>query len=459
MESDAHAAGGPAAKNDFSKGSVAGTIFRLALPMIGAQLINALYNIVDRIYIGRIEGIGRDALTGVGVTFPILMIVSAFTALCGQGGAPLCSIARGAGDKDRAERIMGNAFTLLVLSGVLVTAVGLIFKRPVLYLFGASDVTYPFANDYVTIYLCGSLFVMIGLGMNAFINAQGFAATGMLSVLIGAVLNILLDPLFIFAFSWGVRGAAVATVVSQAASAVWVLLFLTGRRTILRLRFRQMKLQWAIVRRILMLGLTGFFMKLTNSAVQVSCNATLQAFGGDLYVGVMTVINAIRDVFTLPASGITDGARPVLSYNYGAGQMQRVRAGIRFMSAAAMVYTFCAWLFAMFQPRLLCRIFTPDEAMVEASVRMLRVYFAGFFFQSFQFCGQSVFQSLGWAKHAITFSLLRKVVIVVPLTLLLPVVGLGTTGVFLAEPISNIVGGLACYITMLRTAYKQMGRE
>ena len=260
MENDAHAAGDPAAKNDFSKGSVAGTIFRLALPMIGAQLINALYNIVDRIYIGRIEGIGRDALTGVGVTFPILMIVSAFTALCGQGGAPLCSIARGAGDKDRAERIMGNAFTLLVLSGVLVTAIGLIFKRPVLYLFGASDVTYPFANDYVTIYLCGSLFVMIGLGMNAFINAQGFAATGMLSVLIGAVLNILLDPLFIFAFGWGVRGAAVATVVSQAASAVWVLLFLTGRRTILRLRFRQMKLQWAIVRRILMLGLTGFFM-------------------------------------------------------------------------------------------------------------------------------------------------------------------------------------------------------
>ena len=257
----------------------------------------------------------------------------------------------------------------------------------------------------------------------------------------------------------GVTGAAVATVISQAVSCIWVLRFLSGPKSILPLRRREARIYPYLLKDILSLGVVGFIMKFTNSLVQIACNKMLSIHGGDLYVGVMTVINAIRDVFTLPASGITDGARPVLSYNYGAGQMQRVRAGIRFMSAAAMVYTFCAWLFAMFQPRLLCRIFTPDEAMVEASVRMLRVYFAGFFFQSFQFCGQSVFQSLGWAKYAITFSLLRKVVIVVPLTMLLPVVGLGTTGVFLAEPISNIVGGLACYITMLCTAYKQMGRE
>ncbi|MCI5811031.1 MAG: MATE family efflux transporter [Clostridiales bacterium] len=456
MESDAHAAGGPAAKNDFSKGSVAGTIFRLALPMIGAQLINALYNIVDRIYIGRIEGIGRDALTGIGVTFPILMIVSAFTALCGQGGAPLCSIARGAGDKDRAERIMGNAFTLLVLSGVLVTAVGLIFKRPVLYLFGASDVTYPFANDYVTIYLCGSLFVMIGLGMNAFINAQGFAATGMLSVLIGAVLNILLDPLFIFAFGWGVRGAAVATVVSQAASAVWVLLFLTGRRTILRLRFRQMKLQWAIVRRILMLGLTGFFMKLTNSAVQVSCNATLQAFGGDLYVGVMTVVNSVREVLMMPVSGLSSGSEPFVSYNYGAGHYDRVRKGFRVMAAGCIIYSVCAWAAVEAVPALVIRIFNSEAELVQAGIPAVRIYFAAYWVLSLQMAGQSGFVALNRPKQAVFFSLLRKGIIVVPLVLLLPRLGLGTNGVFLAEPISDFIGSTACFTTFLLTVWPKL---
>ena len=307
--------------------------------------------------------------------------------------------------------------------------------------------------------LLGTPFTMLATGMNPFINAQGRPKIGMMTTVIGAVLNLALDPLFIYGFHMGVTGAAVATVISQAVSCIWVLRFLSGPKSILPLRRREARIYPYLLKDILSLGVVGFIMKFTNSLVQIACNKMLSIHGGDLYVGVMTVINAIRDVFTLPASGITDGARPVLSYNYGAGQMQRVRAGIRFMSAAAMVYTFCAWLFAMFQPRLLCRIFTPDEAMVEASVRMLRVYFAGFFFQSFQFCGQSVFQSLGWAKYAITFSLLRKVVIVVPLTLLLPVVGLGTTGVFLAEPISNIVGGLACYITMLCTAYKQMGRE
>ena len=448
MESDAHAAGGPAAKNDFSKGSVAGTIFRLALPMIGAQLINALYNIVDRIYIGRIEGIGRDALTGVGVTFPILMIVSAFTALCGQGGAPLCSIAR-----ESTGFILSY---VTVLSGVLVTAVGLIFKRPVLYLFGASDVTYPFANDYVTIYLCGSLFVMIGLGMNAFINAQGFAATGMLSVLIGAVLNILLDPLFIFAFGWGVRGAAVATVVSQAASAVWVLLFLTGRRTILRLRFRQMKLQWAIVRRILMLGLTGFFMKLTNSAVQVSCNATLQAFGGDLYVGVMTVVNSVREVLMMPVSGLSSGSEPFVSYNYGAGHYDRVRKGFRVMAAGCIIYSVCAWAAVEAVPALVIRIFNSEAELVQAGIPAVRIYFAAYWVLSLQMAGQSGFVALNRPKQAVFFSLLRKGIIVVPLVLLLPRLGLGTAGVFLAEPISDFIGSTACFTTFLLTVWPKL---
>ena len=257
----------------------------------------------------------------------------------------------------------------------------------------------------------------------------------------------------------GVTGAAVATVISQAVSCIWVLRFLSGPKAILPLQIRRVHVCTDLLKDILSLGVVGFIMKFTNSLVQVACNKMLSIYGGDLYVGVMTVINSIREVFTLPVSGVTEGARPVLSYNYGARQMKRVRDGIWFMSAVGMLYTFCAWLFSMFQPRILCELFTPDGALVEASVKMLRVYFAGFFFQSFQFCGQSVFQSLGWAKHAITFSLLRKVVIVVPLTLLLPMMGFGTMGVFLAEPVSNIVGGLACYITMLCTVYRKLGQE
>ena len=238
-----------------------------------------------------------------------------------------------------------------------------------------------------------------------------------------------------------------------------MLRFLSGPKAILPLQIRQVHVCTDLLKDILSLGVVGFIMKFTNSLVQVACNKMLSIYGGDLYVGVMTVINSIREVFTLPVSGVTEGARPVLSYNYGARQMKRVRDGIWFMSAVGMLYTFCAWLFSMFQPRILCELFTPDGALVEASVKMLRVYFAGFFFQSFQFCGQSVFQSLGWAKHAITFSLLRKVVIVVPLTLLLPMMGFGTMGVFLAEPVSNIVGGLACYIAMLCTVYRKLGQE
>ena len=420
-----------------------------AIPLSLAEIVQLLYNIVDRIFLGHLPDGNTLALTGVGLIFPVVSIVAAFTSLYSSGGAPIFAMARGRKDEERALQIQGTVFALLLGSSLALTALCYLLKRPLLFLFGASEDSFVFADAYLKIYLLGTPFTMLATGMNPFINAQGRPKIGMMTTVIGAVLNLALDPLFIYGFNMGVTGAAVATVISQAVSCIWVLLFLSGPKSILPLRRREARIYPYLLKDILSLGVVGFIMKFTNSLVQIACNKMLSIHGGDLYVGVMTVINAIRDVFTLPASG----------NNYGAGQMQRVRAGIRFMSAAAMVYTFCAWLFAMFQPRLLCRIFTPDEAMVEASVRMLRVYFAGFFFQSFQFCGQSVFQSLGWAKYAITFSLLRKVVIVVPLTLLLPVVGLGTTGVFLAEPISNIVGGLACYITMLCTAYKQMGRE
>lgn len=444
---------------DFSQGSVGSRIMAQAIPLSLAEIVQLLYNIVDRIFLGHLPDGNTLALTGVGLIFPVVSIVSAFTSLYSSGGAPIFAMARGRKDEERALQIQGTVFSLLLGSSLALMALCYLLKRPLLFLFGASEDSFVYADAYLKIYLLGTPFTMLATGLNPFINAQGRPKVGMMTTVLGAVMNLALDPLFIYVFHMGVTGAAVATVISQAVSCIWVLRFLSGPKSILPLRRREARVYPFLLKDILSLGVVGFIMKFTNSLVQVACNKMLSIHGGDLYVGVMTVINSIREVFTLPVYGITDGSRPVLSYNYGAKKLSRVREGIRFMSAAAMIYTFAAWVFSMLQPRLLCQIFTQDEAMVEASVRMLRVYFAGFFFQSFQFCGQSVFQSLGWAKYAITFSLLRKVVIVVPLTLILPSVGFGTTGVFLAEPVSNIVGGLACYITMLCTAYKQMGKE
>ena len=299
-------------EHDFSVGSIPRNIISLALPMTAAQLINVLYSVVDRIYLGRLPG--HLALTGLGLTLPIISIVMGFANLCGTGGAPLCSIYRGKGEEEEAERIMGNAFTLLLIFGAAVTGVFLLFRHPLLYLFGASDATYPYAEAYMTIYLLGTVFVMIGLGMNPFITSQGFGRTGMMTVGLGAVVNIVLDPVFIFALDMGVRGAALATVIAQGCSAVWVLKFLTGRKAILRLRLRNLALGAGRVKSIVALGLSGFFMNLTNSLVQVVCNATLQAYGGDLYVGVMTIINSLREVFFMPVQGLTNGAQPVTGY-------------------------------------------------------------------------------------------------------------------------------------------------
>ena len=282
-------------QNDFTQGSISSNIMRLAFPMMAAQLINVLYSVVDRVYIGHLPDASTLALTGLGLTFPIIMIITAFANLFGMGGAPLCSIARGKGDDRRAERIMGNSFAMLLITGVLLMIVCLIFKRPILYAFGASDQTFPYADDYVEIYLCGSLFVMIGLGMNSFINSQGFAKIGMMTVALGAVVNILLDPVFIFIFGLGVRGAALATVLSQLLSALWVLRFLTGKKAIYRLSLKSMKLDFSLIGEISGLGLSGFIMSVTNSAVQIVCNASLQFYGGDIYVGVMTVLNSIRE--------------------------------------------------------------------------------------------------------------------------------------------------------------------
>ncbi len=448
-----------AQEHDFSKGSILKHMLRLAGPMTLAQLINVLYNIVDRIFIGQIGGEDSLALTGLGVCFPVITIVIAFTNLVGMGGAPLFSITRGAGDDEEAERILGNSFTLLLCFGVLLTAVGLFFKTPVLRLLGASDATLPYADAYLTIYLLGSIFVSLSLGLNSFINAQGFARTGMLTVAIGAVLNLLLDPLFIMALGMGVQGAALATVLSQAASAAWTFRFLTGRHTLVRLSPKAMRLCTKRTGKILSLGMSGFIMAITNSLVQMVCNASLQAYGGDIYVGVMTVINSVREVAQMPVNGITNSAQPIISFNYGAKEPARVRQAIRYMSGTLILYTAAAWAMLWFFPSFFIRIFNQTPALIETGVPAMRIYFFGYFMMALQFCGQSVFTALGKSKHAIFFSIFRKAVIVVPLILILPhCFGLNANGVFLAEPISNFIGGAACFITMLLSVYFPLKR-
>lgn len=425
--------------------------------MILAQLINVLYNVVDRIYIGMIPNEATLSMTGLGLTLPMITFIIAFANLFGMGGAPLFSIARGRRDDQEATLIMGNTFLLLFISGVALTLLGLIFKKPVLYLLGASDATFPYANDYITVYLLGSVFVMIGLGMNSFINAQGFGNIGMMTVLLGAITNIILDPIFIFVFHLGVKGAAIATVISQFLSAAWILLFLTGKKTILKLHPRYFKLSKKRVSRITLLGLSGFVMSITNSGVQIMCNASLQFYGGDLYVGVMTVLNSIREIVVLPVNGFTNAAQPVIGYNYGAKTYPRVRQAIKFMSIVCIVYTLIAWGMIYLFPSFFVHIFNHDPDLITAALPALRIYFFGFFMMSLQFSGQSVFVALGKSKHAVFFSLLRKAFIVIPLTLLLPkMFGLGTKGVFLAEPISNFIGGTACFVTMLLLVWSEL---
>ncbi|MDO4466669.1 MAG: MATE family efflux transporter [Bacillota bacterium] len=447
-------------KNDFSKGSVKRTIIRLAIPMTFAQLINLLYNIVDRMFIGRIPQDGTLALTGLGLCFPIIMIVTAFTNLFGVGGAPLSSIERGKGNNEEAQNIMGNSFTLLIMAGIVLTVLGLLFKKPILYLFGASDATYPFANQYLSIYLLGSIFVMISLGMNSYINNQGFAKIGMLTTALGCITNIVLDPILIFGCKMGVQGAALATIFSQGLSAIWVLRFLTGNQTILRLERKSMRLKWSRVKAITSLGLAGCVMQFTNSAVTIVCNRCLSLYGGDLYVGVMTIMNSIREILSMPVMGITNGATPVLSFNYGAKNYHRVIEAIKFMSITTIAYTFVSWLVLVIIPEPFIKLFNNDPSLTSASIQSIYIYFFGFFMMALQFAGQTVFTALGKSKQAVFFSIFRKIVIVVPLTILIPMLlNNGVDGVFMAEPISNFIGGGACFLTMMLTVWKDLKRK
>jgi putative MATE family efflux protein len=447
-------------KNDFSKGNVCRHILMQAVPLTIAQLIQLLYNVVDRIYIGHLPGTHGQALTGIGLIFPIISIIAAFTNLFAMGGAPLFSIARGAGEEKKASRILNNTFFLLVLTAVILMGIGYLFQREILYLFGASEATYPYAREYLMIYLLGTVFLMVGTGMNQFINAQGFPKTGMMVVMSGAILNIALDPLFIFVFGMGIRGAAAATVISQFVSALLVLRFFVGKRTLFRLVPAGMRLEFPLVKKIVGLGTSGFIMAVTNSFVQIICNVTLKSYGGDLYIGVMTILNSVREIANIAIVGVTSGAQPVLGFNYGAGEYKRVKKAILFTSLIGFLYTTAVWIFVMLEPGVFIRMFSDSPAMEAPGKEALKLYFFGFFFMAFQFAGQSTFVALGKSRYSVFFSLFRKVIIVVPLTLLLPKLwGLGVDGVYLAEPVSNAVGGLACFLTMICVVWKELSEK
>ena len=436
-------------KSDFTQGSIPQNIIRMAVPMTAAVLINALYSIVDRIYLGHIPGAGSYALTGIGLAFPIITIITAFQNLFGNGGAPLFAMASGKGDKELAARYMQNAAFMLIAVGLALTGVAYAVKKPVLWLIGASEVTFPYADDYLNVYLIGTIFVMISVGLNPYINAQGYARTGMMTVMIGAVINIVLDPLFIFVFKLGVRGAAIATIIAQFVSAAWVLKFLFGKHTPIRLTFRGFRPNLGIIGKIMALGVTDFCFALTNSAVSMFSNARLQVLGGDSWVGAMTVISSIREVLLTVMHGVSGAAKPIMSYNYGAKQFKRVKSASNYMLVIVLAYFVLVWALLMFVPGFFAGMFTEESGVYQCSITAIRVFFCLQFFMALQTTGQSTFTSLGMARHALFFSLFRKAILVIPLVYILPnMFNLGVLGVFAAEPVSDVIGATACFVTM-----------
>ncbi len=444
-------------QTDFAKQSVWRAILASSFPLIIAELVNLLYSQVDRIYIAHISGIGSVALTGVGLCLPIISLISAFARLFGSnGGGPLCAIELGKGDNQEAERYLGQSFTLTVVTGLVITVLVLIFSRPILYLFGASDQTFPYAQSYLVIYVLGSVPVLISLTLTPFINALGYSSVGMVAVVVGALTNIILDPILIFLFDLGVRGAAIATVISQCISAIFCIAFL--RRGHLPIRLRFMPLEGRRVARICLLGTSGFTMGATNSIVQLVCNKCAAIWGGDLYVGVMTILNSIREIFSTPMNGFSSGATPVMSYNYGRGDGRRVMKASQLLLVMMLVYSGLIWALIYILPDPFINLFTTDETLMAASHHALQIYFFGFIFMSFHMSGQQTFVALGYAKQAVFFSLFRKVIIVVPLTIILPYF-IGVDGVVLAEPISNVVGGMATYSVMRLTVFRKLRRQ
>ena len=446
---------------DFENGTITGNILGAGLPMLVAQLLNLLYNVVDRIYIARIPCEGTAALGAVGLCFPLIVIITAFANLFGSGGAPLFSIYRGKKKEPEAVCIMNTSFTMLSASALILMVTGLCFARPLLILFGASSEALTYALPYLMVYLIGTLPSMLSVGMNPFINAQGYSVIGMISVAIGAVANLLLDPLFIFVLGFGIRGAAIATVISQVLSAVFVLYFLTKKSELKVRLLHKDEIPKCInyAKNITSLGTAGFIMQITNSLVTICCNNVLSVTGGDIYISVMTIVSSVRQLVETPIYAMNEGTSPILSYNYGAVRPARVRKAILVLGMMILAYTAVMWSLIILVPGTLIRVFTSDTSLVQDSIPALNQYFAAFIFMDLQYIGQTVFKSLNKKKQAIFFSLLRKVFIVVPLTYLMPyALHMGTRGVFLAEPVSNIIGGSLCFITMLCTVLPELKR-
>ena len=444
---------------DFENGTVTRNIFSAAIPMLVAQILSLLYNIVDRIYIARIPEVGTTALGAVGLCFPLIVIITAFANLFGSGGAPVFSINRGMKDNQKAQEVMNTSFTMVCGSGIILMIAGMLFARPLLVLFGASEDALVYAYPYMMIYLIGTIPSMISIGMNPFINAQGYSTIGMLSVAIGAVANLLLDPLFIFVLGFGVQGAAIATILSQSLSAAFVLFFLT-KKAELRVRFlrkNEFSACTGHARDIVSLGSAGFIMQLTNSLVTICCNNVLSVTGGDIYISVMTIVSSVRQLIETPLHAMNEGTSPILSYNYGACRPKHVRKAGVILSVMVLIYTAVTWSMIILIPEVLIRIFSSDKVLLKDAVIALKQYFAAFIFMDLQYIGQTVFKSLNKKKFAIFFSLLRKVFIVVPLTYLMPyALHMGTRGVFLAEPVSNVIGGSICFVTMLCTVLPEL---
>ena len=451
-----------AASNDLGRGSIGKLLFKLAVPAILAQIINALYNIVDRIYIGRIPETGDLALTGIGLTFPILMLITAFSSLIGMGGAPCAAIKMGEGKKAEAEKILGNSLSALLVISAILMVFFYSFKGPLLMMFGASSNTFGYANDYLSIYLLGTISVQLALGMNPFINTQGFAGMGMATVLIGAISNIILDPIFIFGFGMGVKGAAIATIISQTISAVWVMWFLLGKKTKLKIRKSNMKISKKILLPIVALGVAPFIMQATESLVNIVLNKSLFIYGskvwgeayGDTAVGAMTIISSVLQVMIMPISGLAQGAQPIISYNYGANNMDRVKKTFKVLFISSVTMALTLWAMVMIFPGFFVSLFNDKPELTEMTIWGMRIFLSMIWVMGAQMACQQTFIALGQAKISLFLALLRKVILLVPLVLILPL-GLGFNGIFYAEPIADTLAATTTVICFV-LSYKKI---
>lgn len=429
-------------------------ILQMGIPGLVAQLINLLYNLVDRMYIGHIPDVGQLALTGVGLTLPALQIISAFSALVGNGGAPLAAISLGKGDRERAERILGNGFMTLIAFAVSLTALFLAIRKPFLYMVGASDATYPYANDYIVIYLLGTIFVQLTLGLNPFITCQGESRIAMMSIVIGAAINIVLDPILIFGLNMGVRGAALATVISQAASATWIVSFLSRKDVSLRIRRDRMKPNVKIILGVFALGVSPFIMNSTESLISIVLSSGLSRYGGDLYVGSLTILQSVMQLISIPLGGFTGGVAPIMSYNFGAGKSDRVKATFVRLLAIGFSYSFLIALSAMLFPQMFAKMFTSNAELVALVGRVLPIFIAGMLIFGVQSVCQSTFMALGQAKRSLLIALLRKVVLLAPLAAILPAITQNVMSIYWAEPISDCLSAATCLIVFILFAKK-----